>query len=285
MVRPIPARAALVAVALAVTSCSGGDPFEPLPVPVTNPQASTTTTAPPDFSGVALAPVEGTTTTSEVLIGPGPATLAGRVDGPDGAVALATVRLERLVGDAVATLDVTTDDDGGWQAANVLGGRYRVRAWRAPYLASLEPQILFVGGGTTEVMMVVERFRATVVDLAVAPDRPRVGGRTNVLVRVSSQVVGDDGVVRVAPRPGVEVVLAADGRWSSQGPVQALTDSAGGATFTLVCGAPGFQALTATIAPGEVFPLAPPECVVPPPPDPAPSVTVPPGSSTSTTAR
>ncbi len=282
----------LAAAALAMAACSTADPFEPLPVPVTNPQASTTTTAPPDFSGVALAPVEGTTTTSEVVIGPGSTSLAGRVEGPDGPVAGATVRLERLVGDAVATLEVTTEDDGTWRATNVLGGRYRVRAWLAPELAALEPQILFVGQETAQVALVVERFRATLVDLAVAPDPPVVGRRTNVVVRVSSQVVGDDGVVRVTPRPGVEVALDAGGSWNLDGPDQVVTDAAGGSTFTLVCASTGPQPLTATLAPPEtsdtvgpeVFPLAPPECVAPPPPDTAPPATAP-ESSTSTTSR
>ncbi len=275
---------ALATATLALGACSTTDPFEPLPVPAPIPDASTTTTAAPDFSGVALAPVEGTTTTSEVVVGPGPVTLAGRVDGPDGPVAGATVRLERLVGEEVATLEVTTDDDGTWRASDVLGGRYRVRAWRAPDLAALEPQILFVGEETAQVPLVVDRFRATLVDLAVAPDPPVVGRRTNVVVRVSSQVVGDDGVVRVAPRSGVEVALDAGGSWNLEGPDQVVTDAAGGSTFTLICASPGAQPLMATIPPAEVFPLAPPECVAAPPPDTAAPTTAP-GSPTSTTSR
>lgn len=268
-------RSALVAAALTTTlvvaACTGGDPFEPLAVPEPHPGASTTTTAPPDFSGVALAPVEGTTTTSEVVVGPGPATLAGRVDGPDGPVAGATVRLERLVGDAVATRDVTTAADGAWRASSVLGGRYRIRAWLAPELAAIEPQILFVAaGGAPDIVLKVERFQSTLVDLAVAPDPPPVGRRTNVAVRVSSQAVDDDGVIRVAPRPGVEVTLAGGGSWALEGTGLAVTDAAGRAVFTLVCLSPGPQPLMVTIPPGEAFPLAPPECVVPPPPDTAP---------------
>lgn len=251
--------------ALVVGACSG-DPFEPLTAPPPRPDASTTTT-PPDFSGVALAPVQGTTTTAVVVIGPGPAAVVGRVNGPDGPVAGATVRLERLVGDAVASLDVVTGEDGSWRADGVLGGRYRVRAWRAPDLAAVEPQILFVAAGPpVDVALVVERFGAAVVDVAVAPDPPPVGTRTALAVRLSTQVVDADGVVRVAPRPGLLVALSAGGRWNLEGNGLATTDAAGGATFTLTCEAPGAHPLTVTVSPAEMFPLAPPECVVPPPP-------------------
>lgn len=281
--RPAVRVAALVsALTTLVTACVGGDPFEPLAVPPPSPDLSTTTTAPPDYRGVALAPVEGTTTTTEVEMGPGPAALAGRVDGPDGPVAGATVRLERLVGDASGMLDVTTGDDGTWRAGDVLGGRYRVRAWLAPELAAIEPQILFVAGNeTTSVDFVVERFRPTVVDLAVAPDPPVVGTPTNVLVRVASQVVDDTGVVRVSPRPGQAVVLGAGGSWSLLGSEVATTGSAGSVTFTLVCRSPGPQPLMVTLAADEVFPLAPPDCVAPAPPDspPPPSPETSPESS------
>ncbi|CAN5639364.1 hypothetical protein BH20ACT1_BH20ACT1_02310 [soil metagenome] len=269
---------ALTILSALATACVGGDPFEPLAVPPPNPDLSTTTTAPPDYRGVALAPVEGTTTTTEVGMGPGPAALVGRVDGPDGPVAGATVRLERLVGDASGVLDVTTGDDGTWRAADVLGGRYRVRAWLAPELAAVEPQILFVAGNDTgNVDFVVDRFRPTVVDLAVAPDPPVVGAPTNVVVRVASQVVDNDGVVRVSPRPGQAVALGAGGSWNLQGTDVATTGSAGTATFTLVCRSPGPQSLMVTLAAGEVFPLAPPDCVAPA----SPSSTPPPTAETS----
>ncbi len=289
---PVPVLVLAAVAALVATACSGGDPFEPLPVPPSSPGIPTTTTAPPDFSGVALAPVEGTTTTSEVAVGPGPATLAGRVDGPDGPVAGATVRLERLVGDAVATLDVTSGTDGLWRAPGVLGGRYRIRGWLAPALAAVEPQILFVEGReTSAIVLVVQRFAPSVVDLATAPDPPRVGRRTNVVVRVSSQVVDDTGVVRVAPLPGVAVSLNPGGGWDLEGASLVTADGDGGATFTLVCRSSGPQPLVATILPAEVFPLTPPDCVVPPPPstappDTAPTTTAPPvRSPTSTTSR
>lgn len=290
------------AVAVALAACSSGDPFEPLPEPETRPGPTTSTTAPPSFRDVVLAPAHGTTTTTEVVIGPGPSTLAGRVDGPDGPVEGAIVRLERMVGDASARLEVSTGPDGTWRAPGVLGGRYRIRAWRPPDLAMLEPHILFVEAARPEsVALVLEPLAPVAVDIALAPDPPVVGAPVNLLVRISSQIVGDDGVVRATPQAGVGLTLGTGSGWTARSPVQASTDMAGNATFTLVCRAAGSQALMVTLPgaaspqPGavspqpdaqpatqpadppppapQVFTLSPPDCVAPPPP------------STSTTAQ
>ncbi len=265
-------------VAVGVAGCSSGDPFEALPVPDRLPAPTTSSVAPPDFSGVALAPVEGATTTSEVVVGPGRSILAGRVDGPEGPVEGAVVRLERLVGDAVARLDVVTGPDGRWQAPDILGGRYRVRAFRPPDLAMLEPQILFLESGTTaEPPLVLERFQALAVDTAFSSDPPFVGKRTNLLVRIASQVVDDEGVVRATPEAGVAVTLDTGLGWVAESPVQASTTSDGSVTFTLVCRSPGPQALTLTLPPA-LSPVSPPASTTPDAPPPGPTV------PTSTTA-
>lgn len=283
-------------VALLLAACSPGDPFEPLPEPESRPGPTTSTTAPPDFRSVVLAPVDGTTTTTEVVVGPGPATLEGRVEGPDGPVEGATVRLERLVGDSSAVLDVSTGPDGGWQAPGVLGGRYRVRAWRSPDLAMIEPQILFVDAARPGALtLVLERLQALAIDTALAPDPPQVGTRINLLVRISSQIVDDEGVVRATPQSGVAVTLGTGSGWTAEPPVEANTDVDGSVTFTLVCRAAGPQALMVTLPgtvapppgspppgspppPPQVFSLNPPECVTPPPP----SVPAPPEAAPTT---
>ena len=265
-----------------VAACMPGDEFDPLPVPDALPAPSSTTTSVPiDYSGVALAAVAGTTTTTEVVIGPGRLTLAGRVDGPDGPVAGATVRVERLVGDSKATVDVVTDEGGGWNLAGVLGGRYRIRGWRVPDLAGIEPQILFVPGeGTSEVVLAVERFGGTVVETAMAPTPPVVGQRTSLRVRVSQRSVDSDGVVATVPSAGSAVRLEPAGGWGVEGPSALLTDGEGtegegGATFTVACRTPGPQPLSVTL-PDSVVALGLPDCVAPPPPQPAPPETAPP---------
>ena len=67
--------------------------------------------------------------------------------GPSGAVPNATVHVERLVGDQVGAIDLTTDANGAFALPNALGGRYRVRAWQAPVLAQLGSEVAFVADG------------------------------------------------------------------------------------------------------------------------------------------
>jgi hypothetical protein len=258
--------AGLVLAAVVAGGCWSGDALEPLPVPSSVSTVATSTTQRIDYSGVQLAPVEGTTTTTAVVIGPGAATVGGRVDGPDGPVEGATVRIERLVGDGAASLDVLTGPDGTWRALDVLGGRYRIRAWRQPDLAVIEAALVFVAGtGTTEVPLRADTFAGFVVDLAVAPDPPLVGERANVVVRVAERVVDDQGIVRPVPRTGIVVNLGAASGWEAESPLSATTDATGRATFTMVCSAGGEHGLIATIAPDQIVPLSPPECVERPP--------------------
>jgi hypothetical protein len=104
-------RAAVVLAPLLVAAACSDDPFEPLPEPDDVQIEETTTTTEPDLTGVPLAPVLGATTTT-VAIGPGPLTIVGRVEGPDGPIPDAIVQLERLVGDTIATARVPTAPDG-----------------------------------------------------------------------------------------------------------------------------------------------------------------------------
>src|SRR3954468_15484125 len=119
-------RAALVLVLFAGACSSHRGLVPPVPSTVV---LETPTTA-PDLTGVGLAAVAGRTTTTSIPLGPGGATLNGTVTGPDGPVPSATVHIERLVGDASGSADVATQPDGTWTAPGLLGGRYRVRAWR-----------------------------------------------------------------------------------------------------------------------------------------------------------
>ncbi|MDP9419496.1 MAG: hypothetical protein M3P53_05005, partial [Actinomycetota bacterium] len=68
-----PRRLAAGALAVVVvTGCFSPDELEPLPVPSSVSTLPTTTTSSVDHSTVPLTPVEGTTTTAAVTVGPGP---------------------------------------------------------------------------------------------------------------------------------------------------------------------------------------------------------------------
>src|SRR5205807_2321830 len=131
----------------------------------------------PDYSDVQLHAVSGRTTSTTVPFGPGQATLNGNVSGPDGVEPNAVVHIERLVGSAVGTMDIPTNPDGTWSVPNVLGGRYRVRAWRAPDLALTEPAVFFLGAtDSKQVALPLTKYDGRSAMAAIAP-RPAVIGQ------------------------------------------------------------------------------------------------------------
>ncbi|MFP5326946.1 MAG: carboxypeptidase-like regulatory domain-containing protein, partial [Acidimicrobiia bacterium] len=142
MLRPAVVFACLVA--LVSGACAKGD-VAPLPKPPKPPETSSSL-PPVDMSGAPLPPVRGATTTTVPPVVGGEATLAGTIVGPEGPVPGAIVHAERLVGDAFGVLEVTTGEDGKWAMEGILGGRYRLRAWKpAPdNLAVTQAEVFFL---------------------------------------------------------------------------------------------------------------------------------------------
>jgi hypothetical protein len=220
--------------------------------------------------------VRGTTTTV-VAMGPGPLTIVGRVEAPDGTVVPnAIVQLERVVGESSASMRVPTAPDGTWNAANVLGGRYRIRAWRPPDLATLRPQIVFLESGPRRAVDIeLDALGGVRVDSAIAPDPPLVGELANLKVRVAERTVGGDGVVHDAPVALTSVTVSGSGDWEVLSPNPATTGSDGSAIFRMECLDDGPQPLAATLDTGQSFALSIPACY-----DPSTATT----TSTSTTS-
>ncbi len=198
----------LLAVALVVTAaCSDDHQSGPRPTPDTR---STTTVV--DRSGVALARVPGQTTTT--IREHGTATLTGSVRGPGGLVEGATVRIERLVAGRVVRTDVLTGPDGRFLLGAVPGGRYRVRAFLAPSLAQVKPDVRFLDDGKEHTFdLAVEQQSGLVVRADVAPEPPLLGKAVNLVASVAERSVSTDGIVRSTPVVGVTVELAGLGRW------------------------------------------------------------------------
>ena len=265
----------------AVVACSDGDPFDPLPQPDAIAESTTSTVPEPDLTGAPLAGVQGTTTTV-VALGPGPLTIVGRVEGPDGPVPDATVQLERMVGDGSAMVLVPTAPDGTWNLANVLGGRYRVRAWRRPDLAVARTQVVFLESGPQRaVELRLEPVGGVRVDAVIAPDPPLVDELHNLTVRVAERTVDEAGVVRDVPRSGVLVELAGAGEWTVSSSNPLVTGADGSVTFRVTCEDDGEQPLSAVLEDEQSYPLAIPACVDP---DAVTTTTEPDGTTTTTDA-
>ena len=261
-----------------LAACSSSDPFAELPEPEPVELESTTSTSTANLAAVPLPPVAGATTTT-VALGPGPMTIVGKVEGPEGFVGGAVVELERLVGDGSASTRVPTAADGTWNLEKVLGGRYRVRAWRVPDLVSTTAVVFVETTGQRAIELRVEPVGGVRVDTAVAPDPPIVDEQVNVKVRVAERTVDADGVVRDTPVAGAIVTLGGSGDWQVDSPNPSSTGGDGSTIFRLTCGSDGPQPLFATLNGGESHALTIAPCVDPT----ATSTTSTSSTSTSTT--
>jgi hypothetical protein len=195
-------------------------------------------TAPADLTAVSLVGVGGTTTTTPIR-STGTAHLSGTVttaQGPaPGPVPGAIVRLEHLAGPTVTT-DVVAGPDGHYDAPNIAGGRYRVRAFLAPNFAQTEPPVFFLADGEQRTLdLSMENFDGFTVTSADAPDPPALNQPATLAVRVATRRVDANGIVRVQPVPSAIVDLTGITGWSVSGPPTGVTNANGDVAFTLVC--------------------------------------------------
>jgi hypothetical protein len=254
--------AAGVAAVLAIAGCSDDGA---LPEPSPTSAESTTSTTLFDFSGVPLEPVPGQTTTT--LAQTGRSDVQGFVTGPQGGpIGGATVRIERLVFDSVATADlVTRPEDGGFDMPNVPGGRYRVRAFLPPTLAQVEPEVFFLEDGAQRKLdITLTEHSGLDVRASVAPAQPLLDEAVNLVVQVVNSVVDGNGIVRSQGVPGELVSLGGSSRWRLQSTNPVSTDGQGVARFELSCQSTGPPQLAVQLSgSGQVFELDLPDCVDP----------------------
>jgi carboxypeptidase family protein len=246
--------------ALTMAACSSGPGALPK-VPEFTPAATTTTDV--DYSQIPLKGVSGHGPTTSIALGPGQATVNGTVTGDDGAIAGATVQIERIANGASASTTVQSLDDGTWSLPQVLGGRYRVRAWRAPDLAQTTWSALFLGSTESKtVPLHVRSVGGLSVDASIAPNPPVVGQDANLVVLVTVKMVDDQGVVRATPQENVEVDLITNGAWRLFSPNPTATDSRGEAGWSVRCRASGHQSLAVSVG-TQTVPLPINDCVSP----------------------
>ena len=240
---------------------SDGDPEPTTLPPTTPPTEAPTTTLPPTtttFTTLPGKPRPVTTISSE--LGPGTATVAGTVTGPDGPVTGATVSVERLVGDSVAVTTVNSGPGGQWSVPSVNGGRYRLRAWRPPDLAMLRPTLLFVEATqTTNVALAMSRYGEGNAVAAYTPEPPTADRPATLSVTVSNGGIDSEGVLHASPRPGVVVQLAITAGLTLESPDAVTTDASGNASFVVRCAPPGPPAAGVVVA-GERRSLDVPPC-------------------------
>lgn len=241
-------------------ACSS-DPGAVPEVPDFTPAKTTTTDV--DYSQIGLKAVPGKAPSTSVVVQPGLATLSGSVIGNEGPVAGAKVNIERIVGGQVGQVVLLSLEDGTWSLPLILGGRYRIRAWRAPDLAQTTATAVFLGESETKnIELKVRTIAGTNITSSFAPQVPRTDRDTNLVVRVAQKTVDDDGIVRATPISGVQVNLVGGGNWTLRTANPAFTDASGVADWTLRCRESGRQPLAVTVG-SETVPLEVENCVDP----------------------
>lgn len=251
----------VVLLALVAVGCRSSQP-EAAPDPTVALETSTTgtpsTTARPTTTSSTLKP---TTTSSTVLgFGPGDASIVGTVSGPAGPVDGAVVRIERLVGKNVASTDITTSGGGSYQLGLILGGSYRVRAFRPPDFGTSPVQAFFLAANERKVVDLRlppaggDRLTAT-----VTPNPPRLEQQTTLRVQYGTGRVDEQGRPALTPIPDVLMTLAPGPGIVLESSPQVRTDGNGAGSWFIRCTAEGASTLTLTIGNG-VTPVNIPPC-------------------------
>lgn len=255
-------RAAVALLFVVLAACSSGPGALPK-VPDFKPAVTTTTDV--DYSQLPLKGVTGHGPTTSIALGPGQATVSGSVIGDNGAISGATVQVERIASGASASTTVLSADDGSWTLPQVFGGRYRVRAWRAPDLAQTTWTAVFLGATETkQVQLRVRTVGGLNVDASIAPNPPILGEDANLVVLVTVKQVDDQGVVRATPQVNFDVDLVSYGGWRIVSANPVATDSRGQASWNVRCRATGHESIAVTIG-TQTIPLNIADCVAPPP--------------------
>jgi hypothetical protein len=260
-------------------------------LPAPKADETTTTTEPVDLTHVSLEPiaVTGKPTSTTRPLGGGKASLFGRVVDTGGSPIGGALVRATYYGDVnkPEVIEALSLDDGTYRFDQVLGGRWRVRAWKAPELATLEDNTFFLG--YTEQRQLDLKVKAAVdyvVTSSMAPNPPFIGAPVELAVLVMSQSVDSEGIVHRSPVGGAAVTLNALGRWSLAGDATQATDYNGRAAWTLTCTEVGQQDITAVVG-GRDWPLGIPPCH-----DPmetttttTTTTTLPPGASTTSSTK
>ena len=243
----------LAVVTLAAAACTSSAPD--VAAPTTLAEETTTvpsTTSTTLRSTTTSSTVPRTTTTTVVTLGPGDASIGGTVSGPAGPIDGATVRVERLVGRAVASADVTTSGGGAWQLGSILGGSYRVRAFKTPDFAQSQFEAFFLAANerkTIDFRLVPAGGERIVA--VVNPNPPRIDQPALVTITVGTGRVDEQGRPAITPRPGVPLTLAAGAGIVLESSPQVVTDAGGSGSWQIRCAAEGANTLVLAVGTGS----------------------------------
>ena len=260
--------AGLAALGLVAVGCGSGGGEPQVTTPTTVTVAPPPPSAPPTSATASTLPgAPRTTTTIPGSLGPGTASLSGTVSGPDGPVQDAVVRVERLVARTPAATDLRTDGTGSWSVDSILGGPYRVRAFLAPALGQVMPEVFFLGADERRnVNLTLTRFGDTSLTATIDPSPPVVDQPATLQLQVGNGRVGEDGSLSLDPRPAVRLQLMSTDGVEVEGSGIELTDGDGRASFRVRCTQQGTFQMSLSVGNGVTRFGLPPCAAGPAPP-------------------
>ena len=249
----------LALAAVVAGACTSSDPSAApaTTVPETTVAPVTSTSARPTTTSTTLRPT--TTVTTLLQLGPGDATIGGTVLGPAGPVDGATVRVERFVGKLVAPTEVTTSAGGAWQVPSILGGAYRVRAFKAPDLGTSPVESFFLAANERKTLdLRLPAIGGERITAVVSPSPPRVDQPATLTVQVGIGRVDEQGRPVMTPRPNVLLTLTPGPGILLESVPQVLTDGNGGGAWRIRCAVEGAATLSLTVGTGVTQVTIPP---------------------------
>lgn len=219
----------VVLVAVLLVTRSGDDGGRRAPLTPTSTRA--------DLSGVAIAGVEGTTTTT-VPVNQGEVRLTGTVRTPEGVpVPGAMVRAEWWRVNPPQLIEVLTDDQGRFEIRDVAGGRWKIRAWRTPDYATGKVEEVFLDEkAERDLNLEVREVEEVSVTWDIEPDPPITDHNAELAVVVVERTVDIEGRAVTTPVTDTPVTFQATAVWQRvRGDVEQRTDGGGRVTWVLRC--------------------------------------------------
>jgi hypothetical protein len=191
----------------------------------------------PDTRGVRLSAVVGRPRALPPLpVYGGRASITGLVEGPDGPVPGAVVKIERWVGERSGSVTVSASEGGTFGARGLLGGRYRIRAWLEPSLTATESEVLFLAAdGSENVTVTVERFEGLRLQASLDVAAINVDDTARVRGLLTRSTVNAEGIVVGAPVPGAQVQISGTPGLTIGGTSPASTGADGMVTWPVKC--------------------------------------------------
>lgn len=166
---------------------------------------------------------------------------------PDGAVPGATVQLERFVGGTVGIERVPVDATGRWEARDIKGGRYRIRAWMDDWfgerLELSEAVTLFLTDSEEREVPLTLDIAAppyigdVTVYLSADPQPAPLGGDTKLVIRITTTFDAGTPEELILPLVDYEFELVDAPNWEVIGPRVLTTDDEGVVELEARCNA------------------------------------------------